>query len=451
MSNEAVGERGRLRLRDYLDARLRPLALLICITVALTAPFAYYVLGVGALRLQAAAAAGQVADVIRSDAELRPVLWKYDSLKLLNHLRNYELQQSVARVEVVDARGEPIDPEARKAAASRGDEPLIWQTVPVVVNNVEVAQAWVAMSLGELRRETLAMLALFGVLGAVLAGLTWWLPLRSMSRAELEIGALIERVEASQGELATLAGNLERQVEERSSQLSLAYHELRRKEQNLREISTRAVELQEAERRVIARDLHDAAGQTLTAIRINLELITQALERERMGDAQPLVRRTATLVDETVEEIRRAVGTLGPAVIEDVGLVEAVVRLCDDVGEHTGSEVESSFELGDLVLPPALETTCYRVVQEALTNVTRHARAGHIEVRLEYRDESLEIEVADDGVGFDVHSAATQDRHGLIGMRERVELIGGRLDIDTRPGGGTRIRAALPLRRPATP
>jgi signal transduction histidine kinase len=443
---EAIGER-RLRLRDYLDAQLRPLALLICITVALTAPFAYYVLGVGALQAQAAAAAGQVADVIRSDAEQRPVLWKYDSLKLLDHLRNYELQQNVSRVEVVDARGEPIDPEARAAAATRASEPLVWQREPVMVNNVLVAESWVAMSLRELRRNTLVLLVLFGALGAALAGLTWWLPLRSMSRAELEIGALIERVETSQGELATLAGNLERQVEERSSQLSLAYHELRRKEQNLREISTRAVELQEAERRMIARDLHDAAGQTLTAIRINLELIVQALQRRPPGDAEPLVRRTATLVDETVEEIRRAVGTLGPAVIEDVGLVEAVVRLCDDVGEHTGSTVERSFELGDLELPPALETTCYRVVQEALTNVTRHARAGHIEVRLARDEDSLEIEIGDDGVGFDVQRAATGQRHGLVGMRERVELIGGRLDIDTRPGGGTHIRAVLPLRR----
>ncbi|MBC7974703.1 MAG: sensor histidine kinase, partial [Myxococcales bacterium] len=321
------------------------------------------------------------------------------------------------------------------------------QSVPVVVNNVVVAQAWVAMSLGELRRETLAMLALFGALGAVLAGLTWWLPLRSISRAELEISALIERVETSQGELATLAGNLERQVEERSSQLSLAYHELRRKEQNLREISTRAVELQETERRVIARDLHDAAGQTLTAIRINLELITQALERERMGDAAPLVRRTATLVDETVEEIRRAVGTLGPAVLEDVGLVEAVIRLCDDASEHTGSSARPSFALGTIELPAALETTCYRVVQEALTNVIRHARASHIEVGLAVHGEALEIEISDDGVGFEAGAATIQHRHGLVGMRERVELIGGHIEIDARAGAGTRIRATLPLRR----
>lgn len=445
----AIGDTGGLRLRDYLDARLRPLALLICLAVALTAPFAYYVLGIGALRVQAAAAAGQVADVIRSDAELRPVLWKYDSLKLLNHLRSYELQQSVARVEVADARGEPIDPRAREAAAERADEPLIWQRVPVLVNNELVAEAWVAMSLLELRRETLALLALFGALGASLAGLTWWLPLRAMTRAEHEIGGLIRRVEASQSELATLAGNLEKQVEERSSQLSLAYHELRRKEKNLREISTRAVELQESERRVIARDLHDAAGQTLTAIRINLELIAQAMERQRSSDATAMVQRTTVLVDETVEEIRRAVRTLGPAVLEDVGLVEAVVRLCDDVGEHTGSTVEHSFDLGDVELPPALETTCYRVVQEALTNVTRHARAANIDVRLVCSNDTLEIEIDDDGVGFDVQGITT-DRHGLAGMRERVELIGGHFEIEARPGRGTRIHATLPLRRAGT-
>ncbi len=446
--NEPI-ERGRLRLRAYLDARLRPLALLICVAVASTAPFAYYVLGVGALRVQASAAAGQVADTIRTDAEQRPVLWKYDSLKLLDHLRNYELQQSVARVEVVDARGEPIDPDARTAAAARGEEPLVWVRQPVLVNSQVVAEAWVAMSLRELRRETVVLLVLFGMLGAVLAGLAWWLPLRSISRAELEIGALLERVEASQAELSTLAGNLERQVEERSSQLSVAYDQLSRKEQNLRELSTRAVEMQEAERRVIARELHDAAGQTLTAIRINLELLAQTLVRQRTADAEALVKRTATLVDETVEEIRRAVGSLGPAVVEDVGLVEAVERLCEDVGEHTSSVVERSFALGELTLPPALETTSYRVVQEALTNVTRHARANRIEVRLACIDDTLEIVVSDDGVGFDVGGAAAQerDRHGLVGMRERVELIGGRLEIESRVGNGTRIHARVPLRR----
>lgn len=443
----AVRDHGRLALRDYLDARLRPLVLLICIAVAATAPFAYYVLGLGALRVQASVAATQVAEVIRADAEQRPVLWRYDSLKLLEHLRNYELQQSVARVEVVDARGEPIDPAAREAAAARADEPLLWERHAVLVNDELVAEAWVAMSMRELRRETLALLVLFGALGAVLAGLTWWLPLRSISQAELEISALIGRVEASQAELATLAGNLEKQVEERSSQLSLAYHELRRKEQNLRELSARAVELQESERRVIARDLHDAAGQTLTAIRINLELLAQTLARPG-SDATPLVKRTATLVDETVEEIRRAVGSLGPAVVEDVGLAEAIARLCDDVAEHTGSTVLRSFTLDDLELPPALETTAYRVVQEALTNVTRHARASHIDVRLASVDEGLEITIVDDGVGFDLQRTTQEsDRHGLLGMRERVELIGGRIDIDSKSGAGTRIRATLPLRR----
>jgi two-component system sensor histidine kinase DegS len=172
------------------------------------------------------------------------------------------------------------------------------------------------------------------------------------------------------------------------------------------------------------------------------------LARPGASDPSALVKRTATLVDETVEEIRRAVGSLGPAVVEDVGLVEAVARLCDDVGEHTGSTVERSFALDEVALPPALETTCYRVVQEALTNVTRHARANRIEVTLSAAADQLEITVADDGVGFDPANAGQdRDHHGLVGMRERVELIGGRFDIESRSGTGTRIHATLPLRR----
>ena len=114
--------------------------------------------------------------------------------------------------------------------------------------------------------------------------------------------------------------------------------ELQRKEHNLREVTSRSVELQEEERRQIARDLHDAAGQTLTAIRINLQLLADGLTRTGGGDerALELARRTTSLVDETVEEIRRAVQSLGASVLEDVGLVRAIERMCDDVADRTG-------------------------------------------------------------------------------------------------------------------
>lgn len=435
-----------LLLRAYLGARLRPLAVLVATVVATAAPAASFLLGRRALEIQATAAARQVADIVRGDAELRPTLWKYDAVKLIQHLRSYEVQESIVRVDVVDARGVPIEPIAAALVAELDDQKLLWQAAPVLVNNQHVAEVWVAMSTGELRNSTMSLFAIFGLLGATMAGMMYALPMRSVARAQAEIGGLLDRLRASQTDLATLNENLEREVEDRSSELTAAYHELQRKEQNLRDVTSRSVELQEEERRRIARELHDAAGQTLTAIRINLQLLADGLVRTEGDRALELARRTTALVDETVEEIRRAVQSLGASVLEDVGLVRAIERMCDDVADRTGAVIERHIVL-DAALPSVLETTCYRVVQEALTNVTRHASATHVEVDVEVDLDDLRVSIADDGRGFSPQEVDSRRSRGLVGMRERVELLGGRLELSTRKGGGARVAATLPIRR----
>ncbi len=436
--------RSRVRLREYLSSRLRPLVFLLASVVATTAPAAFYLFGRGTLRVQASAAAHQVAEVIRRDAEERPTLWRYDSLKLIDHLRGYELQRSIARIDVLDDRGVPIDPAAGNVAAELRRRRLIWESEVVIVNGERVAEIWVAMSNEELRRDALLLFAIFVAVGGGLAALMYGLPMRAVRRAEAEIGGLVERLQASQAALSSLNEGLERQVEERSSQLSVAYRELQVKEQNLRDLSSRAVAMQEAERRAIARELHDSAGQMLTAIRINLQLVVDRLGGDEHSGK--LAARTACLVDDTVEEIRRAVRTLGPSVLEDVGLVRAIERMCDDVAEHAGVVVTRSIALADGELPPEVETTCYRVLQEALTNVTRHASASRLEVVLARANDQLQMVVIDDGVGFSDDEVDKGRSRGIIGMRERVELLGGRFDLQSTPGGGTRVAATLPIR-----
>ena len=186
------------------------------------------------------------------------------------------------------------------------------------------------------------------------------------------------RIDHSQAALARFNQTLEQQVAERSSQLRAAYAQLQAKEERLRELSSRAVLLQEAERRVIARELHDSAGQALTAIRINLQIIAQLAEAGARGAEKVagLAARTLTIADATLEEIRRAVSMLGPAILDDVGLVAAIQRLCDDLGERADTTIDCELDAPPASgLSPALESACYRVIQEALTNVTRHARA----------------------------------------------------------------------------
>lgn len=433
----------RLRLRGYLGARLGPLALLLASVVAISAPVAFYVLGTRGAGVQARATAQQFAAVARREAEQRPLLWKYDSPKMLAHLRTYDDPRAhVVHIAVVDTQGQNIDREAKLDYTTLASRTLLWQSATVVVNNEDVATVWVAVSTAEVRSGALRMLLVFGLIGAALAGLMYWLPLRAMGRVEDEIETLLGQLRESQAALGLLAENLEHQVEARSSDLSRALAELRDKEQNLRELSTRAVGMQEAERRAIARELHDSAGQSLTAIRIHLQL----MEGLASGRLEEIAGRTTTMVDETLEEIRRAVNTLGPAVLDDVGLAEAIERACIDLSERLEIEVDCEVMLPESSLSPAIETSCYRVVQETLTNITRHATPSLVAVRVVTEGGIVRVTVSDDGRGFDPEAALRAGRsRGLVGMRERAELLGGELRIDSAPGEGTTVTAEFPL------
>jgi signal transduction histidine kinase len=427
-----------LRLVQYLGARVGPLAILVVLFTCLSAPLAFFVLGRRALRVQALGTAEQVATVIQRDAAERPRLWKYDSVKVLQYVRGYRMQPGVANVEVVTASGARVEGTSELAA-----DDVIWQAAPIVVNNEVVGEVWVAAGTKELQGDSIALLIAFAALGGVLGGFMYILPMRAVGRAQERIETLVHRLGQSQTALASLNENLEHQVDERSIELRRAYSELKEKEQNLRGISVRAVKLQETERRGIARELHDSAGQSLTAIRIHLQLMTDLLAN-KVGDDKltDLARRTTTMVDDTVEEIRRAVNQLGPAVLDDVGLQAAIVRAAEDLHDTTGVEVDCDVEL-DTKLDASLESTCYRIVQESLTNVARYAEASRVEIRVRSRADQVELLVRDDGKGFDTDKRKRKSR-GIIGMRERVELLGGQLTLQSSPGRGTSITATLP-------
>ena len=162
-----------------------------------------------------------------------------------------------------------------------------------------------------------------------------------------------------------------------------------------------------------------------------------------------LAGRTLTIADPALEEIRRAVSLLGPAILDDVGLVAAIQRLCDDFGERSDLRIDCELDLpARSGLSPALESVCYRVAQEALTNVARHAEATQVDVRLALHSHTVHLEIRDNGRGLDTAApprprGATGGR-GLVGMRERVELLGGTIQIEGRPGAGTRVIVDLP-------
>jgi signal transduction histidine kinase len=450
-SPEGHVPKGSLRLRRYLSARMLPLAVLLAVLVSLSAPLAYFALTVRTLRTGARATAAQVASAIGREIQDRPVLWRYDSIKLLAHIRAYTDEPSIARIEVVDRSGVrvPLGDEPLGAAAS--GQALLWESAPIEINEQVVGHVWTGAVLDDARAGALLLLIPFGALGLGLAALIYFIPGQAMARAE-------RRIEHSRDQLARFNQTLEQQVALRSSELRAAYAQLQAKEERLRELSSRALLLQEAERRVIARELHDSAGQALTAIRINLQIIAQLAEAgsSKAEAVARLASRTLTIADATLEEIRRAVIMLGPAILDDVGLVAAIQRLCDDFGERSEANAPGSpglaieCELDDMPeagLSPALESACYRVIQEALTNVARHAHATEVRVRLVLEPREIHLEVQDNGRGFDPAAgrvAGAPGGRGLVGMRERVELLGGTIRIDTRPGAGTRVRVDLP-------
>src|SRR5216110_2557726 len=195
-----------------------------------------------------------------------------------------------------------------------------------------------------------------------------------------------------------------------------------------------AVTAQEEERRRIARELHDEAGQSLTALLVGLRTIE---ESRTITEAAELAQRLRAIAAQTLDE---------------VGLPAAVTRHVQEFAQRHGVAVDLRIEgLDSEVLPPALQATVYRVLQEALTNVAKHAGARSVRVRLVRNKATVELRVQDDGAGFDPAAGAelaVGDRHfGLQVMRERAALLGGSVKVESRPGAGTTITAHFPVRR----
>jgi signal transduction histidine kinase len=200
----------------------------------------------------------------------------------------------------------------------------------------------------------------------------------------------------------------------------------------------RVVDAQETERRRLARELHDETGQALTSILLGLKALEESAEENAVGELRQLV------VD-TLQDVRRLAVELRPPVLDDFGLDAALERLTTAFREQTGMEVQFESTLGEARLPEDVETALYRIVQEALTNVVKHAQARSVSVVLGRTADGAIAVVEDDGQGFDPTSMRP-DAFGVEGMRERLGLLDGRLRVESRSGGGTTIAAEVPLR-----
>jgi signal transduction histidine kinase len=202
----------------------------------------------------------------------------------------------------------------------------------------------------------------------------------------------------------------------------------------------RAVEGQELERRRLARELHDETGQALTSILLGLRTLEES-GGEDVGDAVGDLRE---LVVQTLQDVRRLAVELRPTALDDFGLGAALERLTSTFSEQTGTTVEFESRLGDKRLPSDVETVLYRIVQEALTNVVKHAQAEHVSIVLQRKGDGVTAVIEDDGRGF-AGNQREDGGLGLVGMKERVELVNGRLKIESAVGAGTTLVVEVPL------
>ena len=226
-----------------------------------------------------------------------------------------------------------------------------------------------------------------------------------------------------------------------------AEEKLQESNETLQLLSRRLVESQETERRNIARELHDEVGQTLTVAEMNLQVMLQS------SHATPQTRRlkeSLQAVERVLAHVRDLSLSLRPSMLDDLGLESALRWYTHRQAALTGLRVEFQFDPLEERLDPVIETACFRVAQEALTNVVRHAHARAVSVLLRKRNGHLHLIVRDDGVGFDVTALRQHAREGaslgLLSMEERAVLTDGALELTSAPGQGTEIHAWFPLK-----
>lgn len=263
--------------------------------------------------------------------------------------------------------------------------------------------------------------------GALVLLVTLFLVLRAQMRLREQLAQVLAQENV----------RLEGQVRARTAELS--------------DLASYLTNTREAEKARLARELHDELGALLTAVRMDVAWIARKLDPAALAPHRDRFDRLLRTLDSGIALKRRIIDDLRPPLLQELGLVAALRTLGEEFAKNAGVEVALDLPDADLPLSPETSLALFRIAQEALTNVRRHAHAQRIELSLQATPDSVQLAICDDGAGFD--AAAARGRHGLAGMRHRVQMLAGELAIDSRPGEGTRIRASLPCERvtPAAP
>jgi signal transduction histidine kinase len=266
---------------------------------------------------------------------------------------------------------------------------------------------------------------------------------KSLDSMRQNLGQLLDHVARANEEL-------ERRVEERTRALNDANERLREREQDRSQLLRKVITAQEDERKRIARELHDETSQSLAVLAMGLEAAQEAIR----GNLTPRLDEVKAVAVRTLEDVHRLILDLRPSVLDDLGLLSAIRWYAERHLETRGISVRCEFSEVDRRLPPELETALFRLCQEAMTNIARHAQATAVLVEVGLDGDVFRIDIEDDGKGFDPEAVARREGRrpwGLMGIRERAEILGGTAKIDSAPGKGTRVEVRIPVpSQPAT-
>lgn len=273
---------------------------------------------------------------------------------------------------------------------------------------------------------------------------------RQMNAGNLQVSALFSefRTRLTATLLVTLAlGALlavfaSRRILDLEGQAAMRFAEIAEAQQQLKSLSARLVETQEQERRMLSRELHDEVGQSLSATLVGLSNLAAAIPTEARPKVESEITNLRQIVESSVKTVRNITLLLRPSMLDDLGLIPALEWQAREISRQSGIRVDVAAGGVSDELPEDFKTCIYRVVQEALHNVARHAQAKSVRVVAQQEAEHLLLSIQDDGTGFDVSRSRGL---GLLGMQERVAHLGGTLQVLSEPGRGTLLSVALPL------
>ncbi len=261
------------RLKEYFFPRVLPIMIIFVLVLSTIPPLLYFYLSVEGTRSKGEILAGEVAGFLRREVYASPVLWKYDTFKLIRHLEDFSIQPRLAGILIEDGDGAIVNVRDEKQL-KKYDLPFIaWSMVPLVIDNKLYGKVFVGFDISEIRKTAFLLFIPFLVIGLVLAGGIYFYSRRLTGRAQDNMDSLFAQVHETKEELDYLNKNLEREVGDKTKELKAAYEKLKAGKEQLTRLSAKSIMLQEEEKKSIARELHDSLGQTMTAIRIDIEML----------------------------------------------------------------------------------------------------------------------------------------------------------------------------------